>query len=156
MAGLAPLCPCCFQRVLAWEASACPECAAKSEISQCDRCNKSRAGAFVPDDPKHPDSSGGAQRFLCVDCMQQMLDEENSSWLFNTALAAAFLVVAIVRQVHQGFVYALLAVTAWCGATWFLAARRRSAPNKLRDATWARFRKAIDKAVAKRPGPRVS
>src|SRR6185503_20447279 len=71
---LAPLCPVCLQRVLAWSATRCPACQETAPLAPCDRCMRSRAGVFIPAGGMK-ELEGPQQPFLCRDCMEETLDD---------------------------------------------------------------------------------
>ena len=151
-AGLAPLCPTCLDRALAWTAGSCPSCQKSSPVAGCDSCQKSRAGAFVPEDPKRPGADGGAQRFICVDCMEKLLESDVSDLMRNAALAVILAVVAVRFASHPAFTYALFAASAACLVAWWLGADRRRAPAKHVGGVWRIMRRGIERALKKRRG----
>ena len=158
-AGLMPLCPTCFDRAPAWTASRCPSCAKESAVAECDACQKSRAGSFVPDEAGG--GEGGAQRFVCVDCMETMLEGAESDAMWNAVFAVILTFLAAVRF-YDRFTWVpplaavLFAVSLVALAAWMRAALRRRRPARLRVAAWKLFAKRVDKALSKRPGGRVS
>ncbi len=155
--GLAPLCPTCFDRVLAWNAAKCPACSKDTPVAQCDVCQQTRPGAFIPENAtKKSDSSGGAERFICVDCMEKLLESEVSDAMFNAILAVALSVLAV--RYYGRFTFLPIATvlcflaSLWCLGMWWHAATRKRVPSKKRDAAWSLFRRRVEKALAKRPG----
>lgn len=149
--GLAPLCPSCFGRARAWTASSCPECKAASSVSSCDVCTRSRAGAFAPEDEKGGD--GGAQRFVCVECIEEILDTDVSDRMFHTFLGVAALTLLTLRfEVHPAFNVALIPVSVLCFAWWIRARLRQKRPARHLGSTWSLLRRRIAKAVSRRPG----
>ena len=157
-AGLLPLCPTCFDRVLAWTAAKCPSCSKDSPVAECDGCQKSRAGAFVPEEAIKG-GSGGAQRFVCSDCMEEMLDSDSSDAMFNAVLAVGLSVVAV--RYYGRFTFLPIATVVLFAASllflvlWWQAAARRRLPKKRMAATWKRFAARLEKAISKRPAARA-
>lgn len=150
--GLQPLCPSCLDRVAGWNAAACPSCQKSSDVTQCDYCQKTRAGAFLPDAGK----DGGAQRFVCGDCMHALLDEQNSERLRDTVLAVMMLAVLVYRfpTAHPGFGYAIGAAALVCAFLWWKAAGQLRRPKARAGAVMAYFGKQVERAMKKRPGQR--
>ncbi len=157
-AGLLPLCPTCFDRVLAWSAAKCPSCAKDSAVAQCDSCQKSRAGAFVPEAATKDGSSGGAQRFVCSDCMEEMFESNVSDTMFNAVLTVGLSVVAVRYYGRFTFLpvvtVVLFAASLVCLAIWWQAAARRRTPKRWSTSAWKLFAKRVEKVIAKRPGAR--
>ncbi|MSR46304.1 MAG: hypothetical protein EXS13_04460 [Planctomycetes bacterium] len=151
-AGLLPLCPTCLHRVAAWTAAQCPACTDGSPVAECDACQKSRAGAFLPDDGK----SGGAQRFVCIDCMEEVLERHVSDSMFNAVLGVGLSVVAVRWYGRFPWLSALtfvLFAAALCALLLYLVARgRQRAPAKRKAGVLALFSKQVAKALSKRPG----
>jgi len=156
-AGLLPLCPTCFDRAPAWTANRCPSCAKESTVAECDACQKSRAGAFVPEEAGG--GAGGAQRFVCVDCMEEMLERAESDAMWNAVFAVILTFLAAVRFYDRFtwvpaaaavlFAVSLVALFAWLRAT-----MRRRRPSKMRLAAWKLLARRVDKLLSKRPGAR--
>ncbi len=154
-AGLMPLCPTCFDRAPAWTASKCPSCAKESAVAECDACQKSRAGSFVPEEAGG--GSGGAQRFVCVDCMEEMLESAESDAMWNAVFAVVLTFLAAVRF-YDRFTWVPSAAAALVGLSlvalfaWLRAAMRRRRPSQMRVAAWKLLARRVDKLLAKRPG----
>ena len=157
-AGLAPLCPSCLDRALAWTAAKCPSCKKSSSVAACDACGKSRAGGFVADDPKKPEA-GGALRFLCVDCMESDLETEANDHLRNLLLAVALTVAAVWfsrdaahdRLALVSTVVGVLFLSAiGCLISWQLALRNARDPARHPASVHALFRRRIARALRKK------
>jgi hypothetical protein len=157
-AGLAPLCPSCLDRALAWTAAKCPSCRKSSSVAACDACGKSRAGGFVPDDPKKPEA-GGAVRFLCVDCMERDLETEANDHLRNLLLAVALTVAAVwfSRDVARDrvalvsvIVGGLFLAAIGCLISWQLALRNAREPARHPVPVWNLFRRRIARGQKKK------
>ena len=146
--GLAPLCPSCLERVPAWTAGSCPSCRKSSTVAACDRCMRSRAGAFVPEAPDGKD--GGAQRCLCVDCMEKVLEDDVSERMRDTVIAVLVVGLVVWYRAKDWFVYALFAATAACFVAWWWAATIRREPAKHARAVGKLFRSRVERALRKR------
>jgi hypothetical protein len=147
---VAPLCPSCLRRVPAWTAAKCPACQKSSPVGACDHCRKSRAGSIVPDDPKKP-AEKGDQRFLCVDCMEHMLDQDVSDRMRDSILAVVLTLAAVFwTSAHFAFVYALFAACAVCFLFWWLAVRHRHEPARHLATVWNSFRRRVETAIRRR------
>lgn len=153
-AGLLPLCPTCFARVSTWTASECPECKSGSPVAECDLCQKSRAGAFLPESAK----SGGAQRFVCVDCIEERLETDVSDSMFNAVLAVGLSVVAVRWYGKWTFLpavtIALFVAAVVALFLWLRARLRQSAPAKQKAGVFAFLGRKVEQALKKRPGGR--
>src|SRR6266850_1246708 len=130
---LAPLCPSCLQRVLAWTAARCPACQQSAAIAPCDRCGRSRAGALVPAGGIR-ELEGPQEPFLCRDCMEETLDDAVDSRCTEAIWAVAIVMFGVFWWKWMppwgtalAFALAFLAL-----ARWFLAARRQRAPGNAR------------------------
>jgi hypothetical protein len=147
---VAPLCPTCLERAPAWTAASCPACKKSSPVGACDHCLKSRAGANLPDDAKGAAEQGDA-RFLCVDCMERLLDQDVSDRMRDSILAVGVTVVAVfLTAAHSAFVYALFAACAACFLFWWIAVNRRTAPARQARKVWSLFRRRVEAALKKR------
>ncbi len=148
--GLAPLCPSCLDRALAWTAAACPSCRKRSPVAACDHCRKSRAGSFLPEDAKSAAAAGGAQRFVCVDCMEQALERDVSDWMRNSAFAVVLTILAVRYTTQAAFVYVLFAASLACLVFWWFAARDRREPARHARGVWNRLRRRVEREVSRR------
>ena len=147
---VAPLCPSCLHRAPAWTAAKCPACEKSSPVGACDHCMKSRAGAPMPDDPRKP-AAAGDQRFLCVDCMEQMLAQDVNDRMRDAVLAVGLTAVAVFLTAAQSvFIYALFAACALCFVFWWLAVRRRADPRAHAASVWSFFRRRVEAALKRR------
>lgn len=156
-AGLLPLCPTCLDRVTAWSAAKCPSCGKGSPVGACDGCQKSRAGAVVPESALK--EQGGDARFACVDCMEGWLDANSSDAMFNAVLAVAFSLLAVRypgRVPYQAAItIGLFALSIVAIVVWWRAAALRRAPARHVAPVWRLVGRRIEKAVAKRPAARA-
>jgi hypothetical protein len=153
-AGLMPLCPTCLDRVPAWTAAKCPGCDGGSPVAECDLCQKSRAGAFLPEDAK----SGGAQRFVCVDCMEEQLETNVSDSMFNSVLACGLAIVAVRYYGRFSWLpaatIALFVAAVLSLGLWARARMRQRRPAKHAASVWGFLDGRVAAALKKRPGAR--
>ncbi len=153
-AGLLPLCPTCLDRVSAWTAAECPACRKGSPVAECDLCQKSRAGAFLPDDAR----SGGAQRFTCVDCIDEQLEANVSDSMFNAVLACGLAIVAVRYYGRWTWLpaatIALFVAAAVSLVLWARARLRQKRPSKHASSVWSVLGARVAAAMKKRPGAR--
>ena len=100
--------------------------------------------------------TGGAQRFVCVDCMESMLDTNVSDAMFNAVLVVGLVVVAVRWYGRFSFLpVATIVLLAAAPVALFLWIRARSAqrnPKKSRTVACKLFARRVDKLLAKRPG----
>ena len=131
--ALAPLCPACLTRVLAWSATTCPSCHVAASIAPCERCLKSRAGSFVPAGGIK-ELEGPQEPFLCRDCMEETLDDfvdGRCTWAIWGVAAVMFAVFWWKWMPNWGTA-ALFLLTLAAFVRWFLATRMQRAPGRRR------------------------
>jgi len=155
---LAPLCPTCFERVVAWSAASCASCRKSSPVAACDDCLKSRAGSFLPVEGGKAGGAapGGAQRFLCVDCIERTLEGDVSERMRDSILAVGMTLLAIYwARAHPVFIYLLFGVTAVCLTFWWLAVRNRREPALRARGVRSLLRRRVERAIRRRERSRA-
>lgn len=146
-----PLCPSCLTRVLAWTATRCPACQQTAPIAACDRCMRTRAGAYVPASG-FKELEGPQEPFLCRDCMEETLEEAVDARCTETIWVVAIVLFGVYwwKWMPAWATTVAFALSAVALARWILSAWRRQAPGKRRNAAMRYFAQRIAKSKSSR------
>jgi len=149
--SIAPLCPACLTRVLAWSASSCPSCRVAASLAPCDRCRKSRAGSMIPA-AGIPELEGPQAPFLCRDCMEETLDDVVDARCTETIWAVAVVMFAVFwwKWMPAWGTAAAFGLTLVAFLRWILAVRKQRRPGRDRDATLRFFAHQVAKSKRSR------